>query len=220
MDDKNPRLSSRMFGRILDFPWFAVVLLVLMTALAIGGYKYPRWPRDLANWIQGTKEAEKSDKNRAVANPSKDAKSQSVPRESLGRAQAVVIIDTPDLFTVDGAAAYRAVVKALQDLDVVAVARSLDDVPPLNIFGLAEPILPYGRATPQRFAASKEKALNTPLVVGVVRSPDATTVLIEIMYDFVFVQDSADLIDVLLNTAKKTAEQFPAVSMSFQVTGS
>jgi predicted RND superfamily exporter protein len=220
VDDKNPRLSSRMFGRILDFPWFAVVLLVLMTALAIGGYKYPRWPRDLANWIQGTKEAEKSDKNRAVANPSKDAKSQSVPRESLGRAQAVVIIDTPDLFTVDGAAAYRAVVKALQDLDVVAVARSLDDVPPLNIFGLAEPILPYGRATAQRFAASKEKALNNPLVVGVVLSPDATTVLIEIMYDFVFVQDSADLIDVLLNTAKKTAEQFPAVSMSFQVTGS
>jgi uncharacterized protein len=219
VDDKNPSLSSRMFGRILDFPFSAVVLLVLMTALAIGGYRYPRWPRDLANWIQGTKEAEKSDTNRASANPAKNAKSQSVPRESLGRAQAVVIIDTPDLFTVDGAAAYRAIVKALQELDVVAVARSLDDVPPMNIFGLAEPILPYGRATPQRFAASKEKALNNPLVVGVVLSPDATTVLIEIMYDFVFVQDSADLTDVLLNTAKKAAEQYPAISMSFQVTG-
>jgi predicted RND superfamily exporter protein len=219
VDDKDSRLSSRMFGRILDFPWFAVVLLVLMTALAIGGYRYPRWPQDLANWIQGTKEAEKSDTNRASANPAKNAKSQSVPRESLGRAQAVVIIDTPDLFSVDGAAAYRAVVKALQELDVVAVARSLDDVPPMNIFRLAEPILPYGRATPQRFAASKEKALNNPLVVGVVLSPDATTVLIEIMYDFVFVQDSADLTDVLLNTAKKAAEQYPSVSMSFQVTG-
>ena len=192
MADKIPSQGSRMFGRILDFPWLAVVLLLVMTALAIGGYRYPSWPRDVANRILGTKDSGKSDENRTTATPGKNAKSQSVPRESLGRAQAVVIIDTPDLFTVDGAAAYRAIVKALQDLDVVAVARSLDDVPPMNIFGLAEPILPYGRATPQRFAASKEKALNNPLVVGVMLSPDATTVLIEIMYDFVFVQDSAD----------------------------
>jgi predicted RND superfamily exporter protein len=219
VDDRSPSRISKAFGRVLDFPVFSIAIVVLMTALAVGGYRYPRWPQDLGKVISGKETVETGEANRNIAKPAKNAKSQSVPRESLGRSQAVVVIDTPDLFTVDGAAAYRAIVKALQELDVVAVARSLDDTPPMNIFGLAEPILPYGRATPQRFAASKEKALKNPLVVGVVLSPDAKTVLIEIMYDFVFVQDSADLTKVLIDTAKHVAAQYPTVSMEFQVTG-
>ncbi len=70
-----------------------------------------------------------------------------------------------------GAAAYRRIVEKLNELDVVSFARSIDDAPPLNIFGLAEPVLPVGQASAQRFANAKEKALRNPLIVGFTLSP-------------------------------------------------
>ena len=214
--------AARWFASIMDYPILSATIVVLMSILAAGGYGYPDWPRDLHDWLMsasGELHPEVRQESSQGQTNRKRSKSQSVTRASLGRSHAVVVVETPDLFSVDGAAAYRNVVKKLNELDVVAYARSLDDAPPLNIFGLAEPILPIGHASPQRFSVAREKALKHPLVVGMMLSPDATTVLIEVMYDFVFAQDTTDLTTKLLQTARTAAAEYPSVKVDFQVTG-
>lgn len=217
-----PTGTARWFARVMDYPRAAILSLLVITAIAIVGYFYPKWPEDLWRWIGAGAESDSAEQQEVKRDPPinrRSARFQAASRDSIGRSHAVVIVQTPDLFTVDGAAAYRHVVKKLNELDVVQYARSLDEAPPLNIFGLNEPILPAGHATPQRFAVAKDKALRHPFVVGMMLSSDANTVLIDVYYDFVFVQDSTDLTSKLLEAARSAAAEFPSVKMDFQVTG-
>jgi predicted RND superfamily exporter protein len=196
-------------------------VLAMMTLVSIGGYVYPTWPGDIVRWFQQEEpESEQDDGWRSARQARRSSRTRSIGRESFGNSHAVVVIKTPDLFTMQGAAAYRRIVEKLNELDVVSFARSIDEAPPLNIFGLAEPVLPVGKASVQRFAAAKEKALRNPLIVGFTLSPDAQTVLIEVVYNFIFVQESADLTKQLIETAKSAVAEYPGVKMDISVTGS
>jgi hypothetical protein len=90
-----------------------------------------------------------------------------------------LVIKSPAIFTPEGSQAFRAVYNAVGSLDLVASVRSLDQAPPLNIFGLNEPILPRANATQQRFDVAKKKATSHPMVVGQMLSEDAQTALME-----------------------------------------
>jgi len=197
-----------------------MAMFLLITSLAIGGYLDPEWPQrvwaKLAGVPLGTEEEDATAEARSGSSTSSLRRRG---RGSGGRSEAVVVVKSPSIFTTEGAEAFRRVVERVGELDVVASTRSLDEAPPLNIFGLAEPILPRGRASAQRFEASKRRAVNHPLVVGQMLSPDAQTALIEIQYDWIFVQKDEDCVAPLLAAARSAAAEFPGVPMEFHVTG-
>ena len=192
--------SGRLFASVMDYPFACVVLLVLITAFAVGGYLNPSWPQQLLRKWNGTPEPTLQEKltgstnTSTTSNPgastattaSRDAARGrrgfggrggggrgGMGRGGGGRGDAILVVQSPAIFTPEGSEAFRAVLQRVESLDVVASVRSLDQAPPLNIFGLSEPILPKANSTQQRFDAAKKKAVSHPLVVGQMLSPDA-----------------------------------------------
>lgn len=208
---------SRTFASIVDHPWVCSSALVLLISLAVGGYLRPTWPQDL--W-RGLKPAEVAkDEAQKKANQRRQTPAMNVERNSLGRAQAFLVVESKQFFTREGAAAIRDIVATLEQQDTIASVQWLDQAPPLNIFGLSEPILPRGQASPQRFALAKEKALKHPLVVGMFLSKDANTLLIGINFNWIFVDEDADCTTHVVDVAKATLEKHPGVEMTFAMTG-
>ena len=152
-DNDRDSFSSRLFAAIIDYPRSGLFLLVVLTALAIAGYYRPSWPKELYGAAFAPIGSASKGEPGAAGNKREAARSATVPRASLGRADAIVVVQSDQIFSRDGAIAIREVVEALEQLETVASVTWLDQTPPLNIFGLPEPILPRGQASPQRFAA-------------------------------------------------------------------
>lgn len=222
--------TGRLFAAIMDHPRWCLSLLLLLTGLAIGGYLDPDWPEKLrSRWFPSTDSASNvSDASSALAKNTRTENSNTPRRfgrrggigNTAGRAEAVLVIKSPAIFTPEGSQAFRDVVDRVDALDVVASVRSLDQAPPLNIFGLTEPILPRGNATQQRFDVAKKKAVSQPLVVGQILSDDANTVLIELNYDWLYIQDNSQCTEPILAAARQAASEHPSIPMEFHVTGS
>ncbi len=208
---------ARNFARIVDHPWICVCFLIGISAIAIGGYVRPTWPTEMARRIW-TSPPEKI----ASTVPTTERPfltSNRVKRDSLGKAEALLVMQCENFFTRDGALAIRDVVQALEDLETVSSVRWLDQAPPLNIFGLPEPILPKGQASEQRFAIAKQKAIQHPLVVGQMLSPDGKTLLLGVSFNWVFVTDESDCTTRLVEVAEQTLAKHPGVSMKVGLTG-
>lgn len=213
----------------MDFPRLCLALLILLTGLAIGGYLDPDWPGKLkSRWFPNSADAGIASGESSATENSSAGSNPNAPRRfgrrggfgnSQGRSEAVLVVKSPSIFTPEGSKAFREVVERVDALDVVASVRSLDQAPPLNIFGLSEPILPRGNATQQRFDVAKKKAIAHPLVVGQMLSEDAQTALIEIQYDWLYIQDNAQCTEPILAAAKQVASEHPGVPMEFHVTG-
>ena len=231
-----PRLSAtaRAFGSLVDRPWLCLLLTAGLTALAVSGYRDPRWAEGAWNggWWQGRAEGDGAAKEPAAGaagGPARAPRAEAArPRQrragrgrgsALGRADAILVVECPSVFTREGAAALRHVVERLEALDAVAGVTWLDRAPPLNVFGLAEPILPRGPASPRRFEVAREKALEHPLVVGQLLSPDAGTLLLLVTYDWALVQDEADVTEGVVETARAAAAEHPGVPITCALTG-
>lgn len=229
-------LVSRLFASVMDYPLWCLALLILLTGLAIGGYLDPDWPQKLQSRFVAQETTASNDatpqgnaQSSPQSNPRSNTRSDNSPPRRFGRrsgiggagrAEAILVIKSPAIFTPEGSQAFRAVYNAVGSLDMVASVRSLDQAPPLNIFGLNEPILPRANATQQRFDVAKKKATSHPMVVGQMLSEDAQTALMEIQYDWVFIQQNSDCTEPILKVAKLAASEFPNVPMEFHMTGS
>lgn len=86
---------------------------------------------------------------------------------------------TGDLFTPERIAALRATVDRLKELEGVSEVRSLSDVVVVDPAATgARSLLPSaGETSPAAFAKARQAALEHPLIVGQVLSPDARTAL-------------------------------------------
>ncbi len=219
MADSNPSpVSSRLFASIIDYPLSGLVLLVFLTAVSIGGYYRPTWPKEIyARFVSPA--GVDAEKENGLKPTTRASTRSPIQRASLGRSDAFLVVQSEQIFTREGAIALRELVDALAELDTVATVSWLDQAPPLNIFGLPEPILPRGQASEQRFAVSKERALQHPLVVGQMLSDDAKTLLISIGFDWLYVRQDSDCSDALIEVANQVAAKHPSVSMQFSVTG-
>ena len=222
--------TARLFSAVVDYPRWCLAILVLMTGLSIGGYIDPDWPNKLrSRWLSKSESTEiSSSESSSAENKVQTANSPQSRRFGRrggfagagARGEAVLVVKSPAIFTQEGSRAFRAVVDRVDSLDVVASVRSLDQAPPLNIFGLSEPILPRGNATEQRFAVAKKKAISHPLVVGQMLSEDAQTALIEIQYDWLYIQENSQCTEPILAAARQVAGEHPNVPMEFHITGS
>jgi len=204
---------SRLFASIVDHPRLGTLALLVLSALALGGYFRPNWPQDLWRYVRQQPAGEQRSSTQADR---RDTPSMNVRRDSLGSAEAFLVVESDQFFTRDGAAAIREI---LEQQDTIAKVQWLDQAPPLNIFGLTEPILPRGQASANRFEMAKSKALKHPLVVGMFLSKDARTLLLGISFNWIYVDEDADCTTHVIDVAKQTLAKHPSVAMTFAMTG-
>ena len=208
----SPRLSAtaRAFAAVIDHPWLCLLFTLGLSALAAAGYRDPGFAEGAwkGTWWQAKGEGDApKDRANAAGGPA------AAPRAEISRGRP------RRADRGEGTVALRHVVERLEALDAVAGITWLDRAPPLNIFGLAEPILPRGPASPHRFEVARAKALEHPLVVGQLLSPDAQTLLLLITYDWALVLEEADVTEALVETAKAAAAEHPSVPISVALTG-
>ena len=211
--------TGRLFARLVDHPWLCLVVGALITVLAASGYRDPGWARRL---LEQAGLAEAKDEPAQPRGPAGRGLGR-INRgrgPAVGRGDAVLVVESPAIFTRAGAAALRQIVSRIESLDSVAGVTWLDQAPPLNVFGLPEPILPRGAATPSRFKVARDRAVEHPLVVGQLLSPDGRTLVMLVRFDWAYVDDEADVTDTLLATARSAAAEHPAVPLEMWLTGS
>lgn len=214
---------STFLSKLVDYPGSCFALLVLLTLLAIGGYLRPTWPNELRAYVSNeappvAADVEKGEQENSGGRRT-PMRSGRIVRDRGSAGDANLVVRCKDFFTPEGAQAIRHVVDSLKKLPQVATLRWIEDTPPLNIFGLPEPILPQSRASQQRFDVAKKKAVNHPMVVGQTLSQDAETMLIQIGFDWVYVWEDANCTSDLVETAQQAAQQFSGVPMQFDITG-
>ncbi len=200
---------------IIDHRWVTFILLVSFTALMAIGHVDPYLvlPEPQVQQAQpATESTVESDEPESRPPPNVDP-------VRVEEGHVIVVARSENFFTPTGADAIRAAVTALESLDHVDGILWMDRAPMLNIFGLPEPILPRRNASPARFEAAKQRALQHPLVGGQLLSPDAKTILLMVDIDFLYVTKDEDCMDVLRDTATAAAAKFPGADISFQVTG-
>lgn len=213
---------SRRFGRatawVVDYPWLAYLVLCAMSSVALIGYLRPQLVQDLfrAPAVTTTTAAPQSSAAAPVATPVAPPNVEAI---NLNGAHAIVVVQSDDVFTPAGAECLRSMVAAIEELPYVRKVFWMDRVPVLNLFGLREPLLPREDASPARFAAARDKALQHPLVAGQLLSQDGRTVLLMVDFDWLYITDDADCSTRLRETAEAAAARFPTVKFTAGVTG-
>ena len=193
--------------------WASTALIVALTALALGGYFAPKWPERLADWA-GIISAE-SEEDTTEANSRQRRSNTNVPFNG----DAVLVIESDQLFSQNGLNALRAIVAELEALDYVRSVTWLDSVPSLNVFGLGDPIFPRVPGSPERFEKAKQRALEHPFILGQFLSADARTTIFLVSFDFLYVPDDDACVQGIRETAERVMRSHPNVMCDFTMTG-
>lgn len=216
---------SSQFGRstrwIIDRPGLAYLFLLVMSLIACVGYIAPERVRDLFQPPPKPQAAlVASSTGTPAAAPAPVRKTRpDVEAVDLTQSDAVLVIQSKDIFTPSGAEALRQMIAALESLPYVYNVLWMDRVPVLNIFGLREPLFPKSQASPARFAAARELAHKHPLVNGQLLSPDGETLIVLVNFDWLYVTSDEDCTSHLRKTAEEVLARFPDVKFTVGVTG-
>lgn len=212
---------SRTFGRatawIVDRPLWAYLLLVVMSAIAGMGYIAPERVRSLI--VRPPVEVAAPAPAAGAPRPAPRKMSPNVDSFDLTRSDAVLVIESDDIFTPDGAAALRRMVEKLEALPYIRNVVWMDRVPVLNIFGLREPLFPKSQASPARFAAARDKALHHPLLKGQLLSPDGRTLIVLVNFDWLGITSDDDCSVNLKKVAEAALHESPGPRFTVGVTG-
>lgn len=138
---------------------------------------------------------------------------------SLSGSDAVLVVESPDIFTSRGTQALRAVALRIEELPQVKSLLWMDRIPMLNIFGLREPLLPKANASEGRFEAALDKAMRHPLIAGQLLSDDGQTTLMLLTFDNYNLFSDAAATSQIRSAAEQAAQDFPDVALRFRVTG-
>ncbi len=209
------RNFNRAFGWTVDHRWITLVFLFLMSGIATLGYVSPSTVRRLFEKplpIETANES-KQDSNQQIESP------PDVEAIRLTNSEVVLVIDAEDFFTTKTSQSLRKVVEALEDLDYVDSILWMESAPPLNIFGLREPIFPKPSASNRQFAAAKERALEHPLIGGQFLSKDGQTTLLMLTINWLFVENDADLMENLKASARAAIPSSEQNDFTTVVTG-
>jgi predicted RND superfamily exporter protein len=171
--------------------------VVALTGMSVWGY-LPKAPQD---------EPVKAPPRRARAendsSTKKNSTDQSAPERvesefQLTKAECLLLVEAGDLFTPRTMQAVRQMVRDVQSLDIVDSVVWLESAPGLNIFGLADPLLPPEGASAERWQIARQRALAHPLVAGQLLSDDGTALQILIGYDWLFMtRDDSGALEIM-----------------------
>ncbi len=213
---------SRNFGRctawIVDRPIWAYLFLCLMSLIATIGYVAPERVREL--FLPPPVHAAEASAAPAAPSPAPAKKPRpDVEALELTRSDAILVIESDDIFTPSGAQALRHMIDTLEALPYVRSVLWMDRVPVLNIFGLREPLFPKSQASPARFAAAREHALRHPLVKGQLLSPDGRTLIVLVNFDWLYITSDDDCSTNLRKAAQAALAEYSDVKFTVGVTG-
>ncbi len=125
---------SRAFHRfsdiLVDHRWVVVLFIVSISGLSVLGYVAPHRLTDLFPSFEEEDESESTEEPEEFDTP------PPVDPFSLQRADAILVVQSDNFFSPEGAKALRHIVDELEALDHVGRIVWMDRVPPLNIFGL------------------------------------------------------------------------------------
>lgn len=209
---------DKLTAWLVHHTWFMAITVVIITLIAIQGYRNPASVRQFLIRNQPA-ENQASDNRRDEAVRTNRRQAPNVEAVDLTRGDAILVIDSKKFFTRDGAKALQSIVERLEGLDYVSNVLWMDKVPILNIFGLPEPLYPRGEASPQRYAAVRDKALKNPLVIGQLLSDSGETTILVIRFDWLFVRSDQECTDKLKEVAQSVVAEYPDLDFRFQVTG-
>lgn len=161
-----------------------------VTALAALGYVFPSATEHPLEKYQREAGEESSDYGQMVSG-----------RFDLSRSDAFLVVEVDDLFRPDAARAVRSMVAAVEALPEVDRLLWLDRVPMVNVFGAGDPLLPEGDASPAAYAAARQRVLNHPLGRQLI-SPDGTTLLMPLVYDWLTIRDDRQTVDPIIGAAR------------------
>ncbi|MEO2045959.1 MAG: efflux RND transporter permease subunit [Pirellulales bacterium] len=205
---------QQKMSRIVDHPWPVLAGMILLTVLSVLGYYDPYLLLPEPQSEQSSADSVIGVRTRGPQEPMPD-----VQPIKLAGWDAVILVQSDQLFSSHAAQALRHTVEQLEQLDYVDEIFWIEDAPPLNIFGLREPVLPRTRASAARFASAKQKALENPLVGGLLLSTGAKTTMLMVRFDWLFIQEDSDCSAGLREAAMKFAQEAGENDLIFHVTG-
>ncbi|MEM7782377.1 MAG: MMPL family transporter, partial [Planctomycetota bacterium] len=204
---------SNLFNRTTDWivriPALTLLLIGIITAFSVVGYYDHRLIKDLLS------PPEESETSASVEDPSGTPPVSGFSFD----AEAIIVIESDQIFTPGGARALRAIDARLEDSDLVRNVVWLDEIPMLNIFSMPQPVLPNANASPKRFELAREKALRHPFIRGQLLSEDSKTALMLVTFDRFFVKQDSDVTAKIREMAESVAEQHSDFDAKFTVTG-
>ena len=206
---------------IVDQRWLSSLLVVTLSLIALGGYVAPEritgWLGITANREYSIENSdERSDETTEEAESSRPPDVETIPTSGF---DVVIVVESDQFFTSQGAEAIRSIVQNLEQQDYIDNLLWMDEIPVLNIFGLNEPLLPKKEAAPQRFAKAKQNAREHPLVNGQFLSDDGKTLLLMVGINYLFVEDESIFTSGIRLAAEQELANHPGVEMDFFVTG-
>ena len=134
----------------------------------------------------------------------------------------VAIADDSDprgFFTPGNLRAIHDVCAALEELPQVHDVTWLNTVPGLNLFGLSGTLVPSPNASPRQMEEARERALDNPLTVGQLISPDGNTLLIHVRFDWFHVRSDEAVTSELRELAERITADTEGASVRYMVTG-
>ncbi|QDU63355.1 Multidrug resistance protein MdtC [Planctomycetes bacterium Pan216] len=168
--------------------------MVLVSAVALTGY-LPETVSKPTKARVGDREIQRPTQSERVTNSF-----------DLSRSEAFLVVDGDDLFNPATMAAIRSMVDAVEGMEIVDTVFWVDRIPMLNVFGIADPLIPPNGSSPEAFLEAREELLEHPLIVGQLLSPDGRTLMMPIVYDWFFVDDDASCTEGVLETARQALE--------------
>ncbi len=136
-----------------------------------------------------------------------------------GSSGILLVLDSDTLFTPPTMAAVRRVSAAVAELESVAGVVDLDDVPVLKTFPVVERLVPENDASQAAFTEARARALDHPLVVGQLLSPDGKTLLIPVVASIASMAVDVNLGDVIDEITETAVAAAAGSDLSVRLTG-
>ena len=131
---------------------------------------------------------------------------------------AYLVFSGDDLLEKKNVIAMRAVVDDLREEDFVSALLWIDDIPIINVFGLADPLLPPNQSSEESFAASRKKLTEHPLTSGQLVATNGETVIVPIFFDWLSVESDEQITIEAVENAKRVVAENGA-SFDVGITG-
>ena len=187
----------------------AWLLFVVISLTSVAGYLPDRWRPGKSESRQS---AEETDDTRPAYRGWKSD-------FGIQRSDCIVVIEADDILTPVNVAALRDLAAELDRLETIDHLFWMDSLPGLNVFGVTSQLVPPADASPERFLNARHEVLNHPLLAGHWISPDATTAVMTLTFDWLEVTSDDDVSTRIRDTANTVFAEHPQPELRVRLTG-
>ena len=135
------------------------------------------------------------------------------------RPDQLIVMSSPNVLDAIDLRAMRRAVGAVKSLPQVKQAIWVDDLPVLNIFGLADPLLPPDGSSDEGYEEGRKRVLESPIAVGQLISEDGRVLVVPVQMEWLEVTSDEQAREEVLQAAIDGANEVEGHRVSFTATG-